>query len=89
MTTRVGIFISGGGSNMRAMAESMTGDHPARPALVLSNNADAGGIAWARAQGSTKSASPIRLAARLRPVFREFRVPKSVIKEVRRNGGPR
>ncbi len=36
---------------MRALVASMTGDHPARPALVVSNTADAGGIAWARAQG--------------------------------------
>ncbi len=36
---------------MRALVASMTGEHPARPALVVSNNADAGGIAWARAQG--------------------------------------
>ncbi len=48
---RVAIFISGGGSNMRALVESMTGDHPARPALVLSNRAEAGGITWARGQG--------------------------------------
>lgn len=51
MSKRVAIFISGGGSNMRALVASMTGAHPARPALVVSNNADAGGIAWARAQG--------------------------------------
>ena len=51
MTKRVAIFISGGGSNMRALALDMTGDHPARPALVLSNNADAGGIVWARQRG--------------------------------------
>lgn len=48
---RVCIFVSGGGSNMRALVESMTGDHPARPALVFSNNAGAGGIAWAKEQG--------------------------------------
>lgn len=36
---------------MRALVSDMTGDHPARPCVVLSNNADAGGIAWARAQG--------------------------------------
>ena len=36
---------------MRALVASMTGDHPARPALVVSNNAGAGGIAWATAQG--------------------------------------
>ncbi|MEM6341964.1 MAG: phosphoribosylglycinamide formyltransferase, partial [Pseudomonadota bacterium] len=46
MTTRVAIFISGGGSNMQALVESMRGDHPARPCLVLSNNEDSGGIAW-------------------------------------------
>jgi phosphoribosylglycinamide formyltransferase-1 len=36
---------------MRALVEDMVGDHAARPAVVVSNNADAGGIAWARAQG--------------------------------------
>lgn len=36
---------------MRALVADMTGDHPARPAVVFSNNADAGGIAWAKAQG--------------------------------------
>ena len=36
---------------MRALVEDMTGDHPARPVVVLSNNADAGGIRWAREQG--------------------------------------
>lgn len=36
---------------MRALVEDMTGDHPARAAVVVSNNADAGGIAWASAQG--------------------------------------
>ena len=51
MSKRVAIFLSGGGSNMRALVRSMTGDHPARPALVLSNVAGAGGIAWAGAEG--------------------------------------
>lgn len=51
MTKRVGIFISGGGSNMRALVEDMTGDHPARPSVIVSNKENAGGIAWARAQG--------------------------------------
>lgn len=51
MTKRVAIFVSGGGSNMRALVADMQGDHPARPAVVLSNNADAGGIAWAEGQG--------------------------------------
>jgi phosphoribosylglycinamide formyltransferase-1 len=48
---RVAIFISGGGSNMVKLVESMTGDHPARPVLVLSNRADAGGLARAAEMG--------------------------------------
>ena len=48
---RVAIFISGGGSNMVSLVDDMTGDHPARPCLVLSNNADAGGLAKAAARG--------------------------------------
>lgn len=51
MTTRVAIFLSGGGSNMKALCASMTGDHPARPCVIISNVAEAGGIAWARAEG--------------------------------------
>ena len=47
MTKRVAILISGGGSNMVALAKSMTGEHPARPVLVLANSADAGGLAKA------------------------------------------
>ncbi|AXI42572.1 phosphoribosylglycinamide formyltransferase [Sulfitobacter sp. SK011] len=50
MTKRVAIFVSGGGSNMRALVEDMIGDHPARPCVVVSNNAEAGGIAWAKTQ---------------------------------------
>ena len=41
---RVAILISGGGSNMVTLVQSMTGDHPARPVLVLANNPDAGGL---------------------------------------------
>ncbi|MGR3759167.1 phosphoribosylglycinamide formyltransferase [Roseobacteraceae bacterium NS-SX3] len=48
---KVAILISGGGSNMVSLLESMTGDHPARACLVLSNNADAGGLAKAAAAG--------------------------------------
>jgi phosphoribosylglycinamide formyltransferase-1 len=48
---KVAILISGGGSNMVSLVESMTGDHPARPCLVLSNNADAGGLKKAAAAG--------------------------------------
>ncbi|HDR27376.1 phosphoribosylglycinamide formyltransferase [Rhodovulum sp.] len=48
---RVAILISGGGSNMVALAESMVGDHPARPVLVLSNVPGAGGLEKAQAMG--------------------------------------
>ncbi|MCZ7677190.1 MAG: phosphoribosylglycinamide formyltransferase [Roseovarius sp.] len=51
MTRRVAILISGGGSNMAALLDSMTGDHPARPCLVLSNDAQAGGLEKAAARG--------------------------------------
>ncbi|MDK3018368.1 phosphoribosylglycinamide formyltransferase [Pseudodonghicola flavimaris] len=48
---RVAILLSGGGSNMVALVDSMTGDHPARPCLVLSNDPDAGGLAKAADRG--------------------------------------
>ncbi|MGR3363540.1 MAG: phosphoribosylglycinamide formyltransferase [Maritimibacter harenae] len=48
---RVAILISGSGSNMVALADSMTGDYPARPVLVLSNVPGAGGLAKAEARG--------------------------------------
>jgi phosphoribosylglycinamide formyltransferase 1 len=48
---RVAILISGSGSNMVALAQSMTGDHPARPCLVLSNDPAATGLEKARAMG--------------------------------------
>ncbi|MCW1955879.1 MAG: phosphoribosylglycinamide formyltransferase [Roseobacter sp.] len=48
---RVALFISGGGSNMLSLVKSMAQDHPARPCLVLSNRAEAGGLAKAEALG--------------------------------------
>lgn len=48
---RVAILISGGGSNMVKLVESMTGDHPARPVLVLSNDPAAAGLARAEGLG--------------------------------------
>ena len=41
---RVAILVSGGGSNMVALVRSMTGDHPARPVLVASNDPAAQGL---------------------------------------------
>lgn len=48
---RVAILISGGGSNMVALVRSMTGDHPARPVLVLSNEPAAKGLQRAAEMG--------------------------------------
>ena len=47
----VAILISGAGSNMEALITSMTGAHPARPVLVLSDTPEAPGLARARALG--------------------------------------
>jgi phosphoribosylglycinamide formyltransferase 1 len=51
VTVRVAILISGGGSNMVKLVDSMTGDHPARPVLVLSNVPGAGGLGRAQERG--------------------------------------
>jgi phosphoribosylglycinamide formyltransferase-1 len=49
MKKRVGILISGRGSNMRALIEAgQEKDYPAEIVLVLSNVADAGGLAFAQ-----------------------------------------
>ena len=49
---RVGVLISGGGSNMAALiAAAQAADYPAEIALVISNNPEAGGLAKARAAG--------------------------------------
>ncbi|MEX3315316.1 phosphoribosylglycinamide formyltransferase [Sulfitobacter sp. PS-8MA] len=69
MTKRIAIFVSGGGSNMRALVEDMTGDHAGRPCLVLSNNADAGGIAWAQGQGIATEVVDHRPYGKDRPAF--------------------
>lgn len=36
---------------MKALVNSMSGDHPGRPALILSNSETSGGLTWARQQG--------------------------------------
>jgi len=49
---RVAILISGRGSNMRALIEAAKEkEYPAEIALVISNVADAGGLAFARKHG--------------------------------------
>lgn len=51
MKKRVAILISGGGSNMVSLADSMDADHPAEPVLVVSNQPDAGGLVKAKERG--------------------------------------
>lgn len=51
MSLRVAILLSGGGSNMMALVDSMTGDHPARPVLVMANDLAAGGLVRAAERG--------------------------------------
>lgn len=49
---RVGILISGRGSNMQALVEAAKSpDYPAEIALVVANRPDAPGLDWAKAQG--------------------------------------
>ncbi|MFU8883769.1 MAG: phosphoribosylglycinamide formyltransferase [Rhodobacterales bacterium] len=56
MTKRVAILISGGGSNMIRLVESMAGGHPARCVLVASNDPAASGLARAAAMGIATAA---------------------------------
>jgi len=66
---RVAILISGGGSNMLELVRSMTGDHPARPVLVASNDPAAGGLAKAAALGVPVAAVDHRPYGRDRAAF--------------------
>jgi phosphoribosylglycinamide formyltransferase-1 len=66
---RVAILISGGGSNMVALVNSMTGDHPARPVLVASNDPAAGGLTKAAASGIATAAVDHRQFGRDRAAF--------------------
>jgi len=56
VTKRVAILISGGGSNMIRLVESMVGDHPARCVLVASNDPAASGLARAAEMGIATAA---------------------------------
>lgn len=51
MSRRVAIFISGGGSNMVNLLDSMKGDNPARACVVLSNTPTAAGLDLAEERG--------------------------------------
>jgi phosphoribosylglycinamide formyltransferase-1 len=66
---RVAIFLSGGGSNMVRLVEDMTGDHPARPVLVLSNRPDAGGLQKASDLGVATAVVDHRPFGQDRPAF--------------------
>lgn len=58
---RVGVLISGRGSNMEALVKAAkTPDFPAEIVLVLSNKADAPGLEIARALGVTAEAVPAK-----------------------------
>jgi phosphoribosylglycinamide formyltransferase-1 len=49
---RLGILISGRGSNMMALvAAARAPDYPAEVAAIISNRPEAAGLAWARAEG--------------------------------------
>jgi len=71
VTRRVAILISGGGSNMLALVGSMTGDHPARPVLVASNDPAAGGLARASELGLETAAVDHRAFGQDRAAFEE------------------
>lgn len=66
---RVAILLSGGGSNMARLVGSMTGDHPARPCLVMSNDPEAGGLKRARDWGIETAAVDHRPFAGDRTAF--------------------
>lgn len=66
---RVAILISGGGSNMIRLIESMGPDHPARPVLVLSNDPCAAGLGRAQALGVATAAVDHRPFGRDRAGF--------------------
>jgi phosphoribosylglycinamide formyltransferase 1 len=66
---RVAILISGGGSNMLALVGSMTGDHPARPVLVASNDPAAAGLGRAAALGIATAAVDHRPFGKDRTAF--------------------
>ena len=67
--SRVAILISGGGSNMVSLVASMTGDHPGRAVLVLSNDPAAKGLTRAAEMGVPVAAVDHRPFAKDRAAF--------------------
>lgn len=51
MLMRVAVAVSGRGSNLQALLDTLTPNAPARVVLVISNRADAGALDRARARG--------------------------------------
>ncbi|TNF10581.1 MAG: phosphoribosylglycinamide formyltransferase [Rhodobacteraceae bacterium] len=66
---RVAILISGGGSNMVRLVESMVDDHPARPVLIASNDAGAVGLEKAARMGVPTAAIDHRPYGKDRAAF--------------------
>ena len=66
---RIAILISGGGSNMLALLDSLTGDHPGRAVLVASNDPGAGGLVKAAARGVAVAAVDHRAFGKDRVAF--------------------
>lgn len=68
--TRLGILISGRGSNMEALLKAASDPQwPCEPVLVLSNKPDAGGLERARAFGVAASAVDHRIYGKDREAF--------------------
>lgn len=72
MSRKCAILLSGGGSNMVKLVESMAEPgHPARPVLVMSNDAAAGGLARAATMGVATHAVDHRPYGKDRAAFEE------------------
>ena len=72
MSKKVAILISGGGSNMVALVKSMTGDHPARAAVVISNTPQAAGLQRAADLAFPQAFYENRPYGKTRPPFEAF-----------------
>ncbi|MBT9383625.1 phosphoribosylglycinamide formyltransferase [Pseudooceanicola sp. CBS1P-1] len=73
---KVAILLSGGGSNMVKLVESMGPDHPARPVLVMSNDPQAGGLQKAAALGVATDAVDHRPFGKDRAAFEAALIEK-------------